>query len=341
MEFYQTSYGGDVESFETDWSAGAGKGGKGVHHRQGPPQAQPHHHHQQQQQQQQQQHNHNHHQQQQQSQGYTSNPAYGSGGFDGAYAQQQQQHHHPHAAQQQSWGPGYQQQPPQQQMPGGFGGGPQNGDFGWSMANQLGMTVAAQALSGQDPRLFAQGLMQQASVNDRVGKVVVWFEGLKLYFRVNNRYVLRKLKILLFPYTHAFYREQCPQPSMEYDYAAPDTDVNGMDLYIPCMALVTYVLLSAAIMGVTKTFTPEVLGTQTSWCIAVSIIEIFALQLFSYSLGATSKLWIVDTACMSGYKYFGICICLLSRYLLPPPFWMVPLAWYARTYFFILFSSLP
>lgn len=45
---------------------------------------------------------------------------------------------------------------------------------------------------------------------------------------------------------------------------APRDDVNSPDLYIPSMAIVTYVLVCGFLLGTRNDFTPEKLGLQAS-----------------------------------------------------------------------------
>jgi hypothetical protein len=73
-------------------------------------------------------------------------------------------------------------------------------------------------------------------------------------------------------------------------YKLPSEDLNAPDLYIPLMAFVTYILVMGFIMGITDTFTPEVLvrarltsavlanlssqGSTASWAMAVLLFEV-------------------------------------------------------------------
>ena len=53
--------------------------------------------------------------------------------------------------------------------------------------------------------------------------------GLKMYFAVDTQYVLKKLMLLLFPYTH-----QDWSPKYQSDQPIPAReDINAPDLYIP------------------------------------------------------------------------------------------------------------
>eukprot|EP01064_Diplonema_japonicum_P013505 TRINITY_DN2106_c7_g1_i1.p1 TRINITY_DN2106_c7_g1~~TRINITY_DN2106_c7_g1_i1.p1 ORF type:complete len:362 (+),score=44.90 TRINITY_DN2106_c7_g1_i1:81-1166(+) len=215
-------------------------------------------------------------------------------------------------------------------------------DFGnaFNPANAMtAMAVATKMAQGGDGIEIAEGLFKANKPG--ITKYLSWIDGLKIYFRVTNSYVLNKMKNITFPYTTDHRRREVQQMTMsDYEYEAPDSDPNGMDLYLPSMALVTYVLLSAAIRGTSHTFTPEVLGSQTSWCIAVCFLEVIALQILAISLGAVRKMWVCDTICMSGYKFLGICVCLLSRFLLPFPFWCAPFLWFSLASGFLLYSQL-
>ena len=52
---------------------------------------------------------------------------------------------------------------------------------------------------------------------------------IKNYFAVDTNYVLKKLVILLFPFTHKNWSPQYQQS----DPVSPKQDVNAPDLYIP------------------------------------------------------------------------------------------------------------
>ena len=219
--------------------------------------------------------------------------------------------------------PGFQQppQPPQPQPPqAAFGGGGGSGGGGdewghgpdWNQAiNTIGM--ASQFMGHGEVAQMVGGLDQQ-KLRDGYGKYQAWFGFLKIYFRVTNHYVLSKLKIIALPFRANHRRRASSQPighDQEYRYEDPSCDVNGMDMYIPSLALVTYVLLSAAIMGANHTFTPEVLGSQTSWCIGVCVLEVAALQILSMSFGATSKVCV-------------LALMMSPRHHPPPPPGLVP-----------------
>src|SRR5438034_5937141 len=124
---------------------------------------------------------------------------------------------------------------------------------------------------------------------------------LKHYFNVSNSYVLNKLGLVLFPWRHKPWSRQqermtatsptpngqISQPQYTSIYLPPRDDLNSPDMYIPAMALVTYILLSTVLAGIRGSFHPELLGSITTTALAVVIFEIICLKLAMYLLTIT------------------------------------------------------
>ena len=107
--------------------------------------------------------------------------------------------------------------------------------------------------------------------------------GLRPYFAVDNGYVKRKMIKVLFPF---IYRDWARQETMDQttpdgriSYALPIHDQNAPDLYIPSMALLTYVLLCALCYGNAGKFDPEVLPDVLSKCLVSQILEVIAIRI--------------------------------------------------------------
>lgn len=81
--------------------------------------------------------------------------------------------------------------------------------------------------------------------------------------------------------------------------------MNAPDLYIPLMAFVTYVVLSAVSLGLQNRFSPEVLGIQASSVIVWAVIEVLAVWVTLYILSIQTPLKILDLFAFSSYKYVG------------------------------------
>jgi hypothetical protein len=141
---------------------------------------------------------------------------------------------------------------------------------------------------------------------------------LKYYFNVSNSYVVNKLFLVLFPWRHhPWSRKQLPHPSAgpgqdgpgyAYAYAPPREDVNSPDMYIPVMALVTYILLATLLAGLRGQFRPELLASTATWALGVVGFEIGSLKLGTYILGISSQSQLLDLIAYSGYKFVGIIV---------------------------------
>jgi len=159
---------------------------------------------------------------------------------------------------------------------------------------------------------------------------------LKHYFNVSNSYVLHKVRIVLFPWRHkpwsraqrvasdpsAAYGASPGDPSMgsgaskresgNGGYLPPREDVNSPDLYIPVMALVTYILLTTVISGLESRFHPEMLGLTATRASAIVLIEVLAVKLGTYLLNIQGDHYTsLDLIAYSGYKFVGTLVTLL------------------------------
>lgn len=136
------------------------------------------------------------------------------------------------------------------------------------------------------------------------------FSALKHYFNVSNGYVVNKLFLVLFPWRHKpWSRRQAVGPSgQEGWYLPPRDDINSPDMYIPVMALVTYILLSTLLAGLRGQFQPELLGYTASKAGVVVIVEILLLKLGCYFLSISNESQLLDLVAYSGYKFVGIIV---------------------------------
>ncbi|KAI1809367.1 YIF1-domain-containing protein [Poronia punctata] len=136
------------------------------------------------------------------------------------------------------------------------------------------------------------------------------FSAIKHYFNVSNGYVVNKLFLVLFPWRHKpWSRKQAVGPNgQEGWYLPPRDDINSPDMYIPVMALVTYILLSTLLAGLRGQFQPELLGYTASKAGVVVIVEILLLKLGCYFLGISNESQLLDLVAYSGYKFVGIIV---------------------------------
>lgn len=130
---------------------------------------------------------------------------------------------------------------------------------------------------------------------------------LKYYFAVDTKYVLSKLKLLFFPFTHDDWSIKYEQDNP----VQPRFEVNAPDLYIPTMAYVTYVLVAGLVLGMQERFSPEQISIQASSALAWSIVEIAVYMAILYITNIRTMLRTLDLLAYSGYKYIGIIISVL------------------------------
>ena len=132
---------------------------------------------------------------------------------------------------------------------------------------------------------------------------------LKHQFQVSNTYVLNKLRLVLFPWRHKpWYRKPIRSEGgtgQTDGFLPPRDDINSPDLYIPSMALVTYVLLSAVRLGLQGAFNPRVLGGTTSSAVFCILVEVLLVRLACYLLNIQGVANVVELTAYAGYKFVG------------------------------------
>ncbi|KAF2205222.1 YIF1-domain-containing protein [Delitschia confertaspora ATCC 74209] len=202
-------------------------------------------------------------------------------------------------------GYGYAQQPQGGPSgPAGGGGGsymhPAFGGFMNDSTAQMGVQFGKTAMmAGQE--YVEQNLNRFINVS-----------AIKHYFNVSNSYVVNKLWIVLFPWRHRPWSRQqrLSNNGQEGYYLPPREDINSPDMYIPMMALVTYILLSTLLAGLRGAFTPDLLGYTATSAFTVVLLELLTLKLGTYLLSISSSSQLLDLVAYSGYKFVGVILTL-------------------------------
>uniref|UniRef100_H3C496 Protein YIF1 n=1 Tax=Tetraodon nigroviridis TaxID=99883 RepID=H3C496_TETNG len=185
--------------------------------------------------------------------------------------------------------------------------------------------------------MYGSSLANQGK--DMVNKEISRFMSvnkLKYFFAVDTRYVMKKLIILMFPYTHQDWEVRYHRDTP----LTPRQDVNAPDLYIPTMAFITYILLAGMALGIQKRFSPEVLGLCASTALVWIIIEVLVMLLCLYLLTVHSDLSTFDLLAYSGYKYVGMIFTMLCGLLFGSDGYFVGLAWSSCALMFFIVRSL-
>lgn len=211
--------------------------------------------------------------------------------------------------------------------------------------------MADASAGGQEPgvgNLFADPVASAAMMygsslanqgKDIVNKEINRFMSvnkLKYFFAVDTKYVMKKLLLLMFPYTHqdweVHYHRDTP--------LTPRHDVNAPDLYIPTMAFITYILLAGMALGIQKRFSPEVLGLCASTALVWIIIEVLVMLLCLYLLTVHTDLSTFDLVAYSGYKYVGMIFTVFCGLVFGSDGYYVALAWSSCALMFFIVRSL-
>mmetsp|Transcript_6483 Transcript_6483/g.6965 ORF Transcript_6483/g.6965 Transcript_6483/m.6965 type:complete len:349 (+) Transcript_6483:65-1111(+) len=201
-----------------------------------------------------------------------------------------------------------QQQTQQQSTPQPFWS-PNNAQ---QMATQAAAGFVAQAATGNftSEKVLTQGYDQiQKAFGGGIPGMDYIMRSLRSYFAVDNRYVKRKIVIILFPFRNKHWSRNQVEGSEMVNYALPHSDENAPDLYLPVMSLVTYCLLSAFLYGTAGQFNPEVIADVITKCFITQVAEVLIIRGCLYTM--QTAIPFLDLFSYTGYKYLGLTISIL------------------------------
>jgi len=241
-------------------------------------------------------------------------------------------------------------------VPGHHRGAPYAGSTGPTPLFEDTSTESTQGMAGMQTGYsqfagneFLQGPMANAAVGygahmanqgkEYVEKHIDRFVSvskLKYYFAVDTSYVVKKLGLLIFPYTHKNW-------SVQYNKAepvAPRYEINAPDLYIPVMAFVTYILVAGLVMGTQNRFTPEQLGITASSALVWLFVEIMAILFSMYICNVQAEIKWLDLLAFCGYKYFGMIVSCLGGLVFQSFGYYLTLLWMSVSIGFFMVRTL-
>ena len=133
------------------------------------------------------------------------------------------------------------------------------------------------------------------------------WNSLKYYFQVSNQYVIGKLKLLLFPFgSKSWKRSRQINDDGTSFYLPPRQDINAPDMYIPLMAIFTYIVFVGFSAGSKGHFSPQLISSSLSSCFVAIILELLILRLVLYLISCPVSM--MDLLALISYKFVGICI---------------------------------
>ncbi|XP_056638568.1 protein YIF1B-B [Diorhabda sublineata] len=130
---------------------------------------------------------------------------------------------------------------------------------------------------------------------------IVPISKLKYYFAVDTKYVISKMLLLFFPFTHKDWSVKYEQESP----IQPRYEINAPDLYIPVMGYVTYVVTAGLVLGMQNRFSPEQIGILASSALAWWVVELAIYSGTLYVIQVQISLRTLDLLAYSGYKFVG------------------------------------
>ncbi|OJA07821.1 hypothetical protein AZE42_03416 [Rhizopogon vesiculosus] len=164
---------------------------------------------------------------------------------------------------------------------------------------------------------------------------------LKHHFNVSNSYVIRKLQLVIFPWRHKPWTRKVRRTEAGHtEWQPPRDDINSPDLYIPLMALVTYILVSAFQTGLQERFHPQILGSSATRALVVVLLDFLFVKCGCYLLNVQGTGQVVDLIAYGGYKFVGVILTLFAGLLKlgPTMYTLVFLYAFAANALFVLRS---
>jgi len=185
-------------------------------------------------------------------------------------------------------------------------------------ANMGGNNTMGQTMMANMAMNYGKDLTNQGSV--MVGKYID-SQSLKLYFQVDTNYVQKKLFLLFLPFLHKDWSIR--NKGSNTAPLSPRDDINVPDLYIPSMAIITYVLLSGIYLGRQNKFTPEALGTNLSYGMGWMVFEVLLVLFIMYLIDVRTDMKTYDIVSYLGYKFVPVCTLMCSLIVLPTVYWIL------------------
>mmetsp|Transcript_12401 Transcript_12401/g.18544 ORF Transcript_12401/g.18544 Transcript_12401/m.18544 type:complete len:261 (+) Transcript_12401:996-1778(+) len=189
------------------------------------------------------------------------------------------------------------------------------------MTNAFASAAASAALQGgsnPNAMLDVAGKIGHTFLDEGTARMIPGLEQfmsqLRVYFQVDNTYVKSKMLRVLFSFFFKNWSRVHNDLNAVEKYALPREDVNALDLYIPSMSLITYVLLCGLCYGTSGEFNPEVLPQVTTRCMVIQFLEVLLFRIGFYMMQAPVSF--MDLFAVTGYKYLGLTMNMLVGYSL-------------------------
>lgn len=96
----------------------------------------------------------------------------------------------------------------------------------------------------------------------------------------------------------------------------PRDDINSPDLYVPVMALPTYMYLVVIVLGLRGQFAPDLLSYTLSGAVVTVAVDALLLWLGCYLCGFSDNTSVVELLAYSSYKFVSLTFSIIFQGLL-------------------------
>jgi len=160
-----------------------------------------------------------------------------------------------------------------------------------------------------NPLVSSMANSKLAEVQDYMmpGASGVW-NLLRYYFHVDNKYVLKKAQLLIFPWRHVDWGRIQIGDTNAPSFAPPVGDINAPDLYLPVMLFLSYILCIGGLRGQGN---PQILEKTFSTCTLTLFVELCLMKGGLYTMTMKNPIATADLLIYSSYKYIGLGLTLL------------------------------
>ncbi|EAR96999.1 Hrf1 family protein (macronuclear) [Tetrahymena thermophila SB210] len=223
------------------------------------------------------------------------------------------------------------QQQPQQQ--GGF-----PTQFGNNQFNQYAST-AKNLFTAFGPQLIPDNIIPTGNFAEKW----IFNSYVRSFFDIDNMYILRKMKLILFPFLQRGEWEvkvnEYASSSQEQNFISPKDNPHSPDLYLPLMGLITFVLVSCLSVGIGDNFQPEIIQRNTSYCLFITFIEIY-LYKFLFFLVGIKNIGILNMLSHLSYRFLSLTCILICNLSFGGWFTFILMVYLLTTSVFFIFKTL-
>eukprot|EP01026_Neomeris_dumetosa_P041842 TRINITY_DN3473_c0_g1_i1.p3 TRINITY_DN3473_c0_g1~~TRINITY_DN3473_c0_g1_i1.p3 ORF type:complete len:367 (+),score=29.56 TRINITY_DN3473_c0_g1_i1:167-1102(+) len=143
-----------------------------------------------------------------------------------------------------------------------------------------------------------------------------WLHGASYYFNIDLPYVRTKLLMLMTPFLRKWTYIRAPEQIQGGNkYRPPRADDNAPDLYIPFMAMFTYVMMAAGHSLLTGTFKPDIMYPLVWYACMGWVVHFGVLRVILWMFHLPQGVPTLEIVALSGYPFVMISLTVMAQWL--------------------------